>query len=143
MQKYNNRLPKFVFCLALLTSLQALAPARAQKADDSFKPPAGQGGGGGGGGFETQRRAVEGVPAPANPQGQPQAGQSSGTSGGNLSKQDGFSGAQSRGSAAPIPIAIPEFLSDDPKLGSDLADVVAADLNNSGLCKALTGKLLA
>ena len=134
MQKYKNRLPKFVFCLALLTSLQALAPASAQKADDSYKPPAGQGGGGG---FEAQRRAVEGVPAPASPQAQPQGGQSKGTSGGNLSKQDGFSGAQSSGSAAPIPIAIPEFLSDDPKLGSDLADVVAADLSNSGLFNAL------
>lgn len=37
----------------------------------------------------------------------------------------------------PRPIAIPEFISDDPKLGADLADVVQADLERSGLFKPL------
>ena len=130
MQKNLNGLAQLVFCLAVLTGIKALAPAFAQKADDSYKPPAGQGTSGG---FDAQRRAVQGTPAPAIPQAQPQSGQPKSAGGGNLSTQDGFSGAQSSGSAAPIPIAIPEFLSDDPKLASDLADVVAADLSNSKL----------
>ena len=43
------------------------------------------------------------------------------------------SGEQREGQIRPIPIAVPEFLSADPKLGLDLANVVAADLGNSGL----------
>ncbi len=43
------------------------------------------------------------------------------------------SGEQQKGQIRPIPIAIPEFLSADPKLGADIANVVAADLGNSGL----------
>ena len=43
------------------------------------------------------------------------------------------SGEQQKGQIRPIPIAIPEFLSADPKLGTDIANVVAADLGNSGL----------
>jgi TolB protein len=37
----------------------------------------------------------------------------------------------------PRPIAIPEFASDDPKLGADLAQIAAADLERSGLFKIL------
>ena len=44
-----------------------------------------------------------------------------------------LSGEQREGQIRPIPIAIPEFLSGDPKLGADLANVLAADLGNSGL----------
>jgi TolB protein len=36
-----------------------------------------------------------------------------------------------------IPIAIPELLGDDPRLGKDIADVVAADLESSGLFRPL------
>ncbi len=43
------------------------------------------------------------------------------------------SGEQQKGQIRPIPIAIPEFMSADPKLGADIANVVAADLGNSGL----------
>ena len=37
----------------------------------------------------------------------------------------------------PRPIAIPEFLSDDPRLGAEVAAVVAADLESSGLFRPL------
>ena len=43
----------------------------------------------------------------------------------------------SQGQIAPTPIAIPVFLSDDPKLGADVAGVVAGDLGNSGLFQVL------
>ncbi len=44
-----------------------------------------------------------------------------------------LSGEQREGQVRPIPIAVPEFLSQDPKLGLDISNVVAADLANSGL----------
>lgn len=37
----------------------------------------------------------------------------------------------------PRPIAIPELICDDPRLGTDLADVISADLERSGLFKPL------
>jgi TolB protein len=48
-----------------------------------------------------------------------------------------LTGTQRQGTLAPIPIAIPEFLGEDPKLGSDVAEVVAADLERSGLFDSL------
>jgi TolB protein len=48
-----------------------------------------------------------------------------------------FSGQLDTGQNKPIPIAIPEFLSADPKLGADISNVVAADLANSGLFQVL------
>ncbi len=49
----------------------------------------------------------------------------------------GLRGTQRQGTLAPIPIAIPVFISDDPKLGADIADVVSADLQLSGLFQPL------
>jgi TolB protein len=49
----------------------------------------------------------------------------------------GLTGTQRQGTLAPIPIAIPEFLGEDPKLGSDVAEVIAADLERSGLFDSL------
>ena len=49
----------------------------------------------------------------------------------------GISGGTREGTIAPTPIAIPFFISEDPKLGQDVAAVVAADLGNSGLFKVL------
>ncbi len=37
------------------------------------------------------------------------------------------------GELKPRPIAVPPFISDDPKLGQDIAGIVAADLESSGL----------
>jgi TolB protein len=42
-------------------------------------------------------------------------------------------GTTTQGQIAPTPIAVPVFVSDDPKLGADVAGVIAADLGNSGL----------
>ncbi len=37
----------------------------------------------------------------------------------------------------PRPIAIPEFIGDDPKFGADVANIIAADLERSGLFKPI------
>ncbi len=42
-----------------------------------------------------------------------------------------------QGVLKPIPIAVTEFLGDDPRLGKELSDVVAADLESSGLLKPI------
>ena len=49
----------------------------------------------------------------------------------------GLTNTQRQGTLAPIPVAIPVFLGDDPKLAADIADVVAADLQRSGLFQPL------
>ncbi len=46
-------------------------------------------------------------------------------------------GTQTQGTIAPIPVAVPLFLGDDPKLAGDIADVVQADLERSGLFQPL------
>lgn len=46
-------------------------------------------------------------------------------------------GTQTQGTIAPIPIAIPVFLSSDPQLGADIANVVQGDLERSGLFRPL------
>lgn len=46
-------------------------------------------------------------------------------------------GTQTQGTIAPIPIAIPLFLGDDPQLAGDIANVVQADLERSGLFQPL------
>jgi TolB protein len=58
---------------------------------------------------------------------------------GGLRAQDagGLQGTQRQGTLAPIPIAIPNFLGADPKLAADVAGVVAADLERSGLFRPL------
>ena len=48
-----------------------------------------------------------------------------------------LTGRQTQGSIAPIPIAIPEFLGEDPKLALDVSNVITADLGNSGLFQPL------
>jgi TolB protein len=52
-------------------------------------------------------------------------------------RSEGVVGGTTQGQIAPTPIAIPVFLSDDPKLGADVAGVIAADLGNSGLFQIL------
>ncbi len=46
-------------------------------------------------------------------------------------------GTQTEGTIAPIPIAIPTFLGDDQELASNIAAVVEADLERSGLFRPL------
>jgi TolB protein len=114
-------LAALAFCVA------AAAPALAQ-VDDAYRPPVG----GGGGGLDEQLRRQPGyeqggyeVPPP------PSGGGGAGAGGGGLS--GGLRGTQRQGTVAPIPIAIPPFVGDDPKLAADIAGVVAADLERSGL----------
>ena len=54
-----------------------------------------------------------------------------------LAQDGGLVGTQRQGTLAPIPIAIPEFLGPDTKLSTDIADVVAADLQGTGLFRPL------
>jgi TolB protein len=46
-------------------------------------------------------------------------------------------GKVTEGQLDPIPIAITEFLSEDPKLGADIANVIEQDLKRSGLFKPI------
>ena len=49
----------------------------------------------------------------------------------------GLRGRQTEGTLAPIPIAIPAFIGEDPRLAGEVAAVVTADLERSGLFKPL------
>lgn len=49
----------------------------------------------------------------------------------------GLTGTQRQGTIAPIPIAIPNFLGEDPRLAADIAGIVAANLEGSGLFRSL------
>ncbi len=115
-------------------------PAAAQ-VDDSYHPPAG--GGGGGGSFDDQIRRQGGVPPPAS---SARAGTAApvatrGPAGGAGAQGggggEGLRGTQRQGVVAPIPIAIPAFLGDDPKLSADISRVIASDLERSGLFQPL------
>jgi TolB protein len=53
------------------------------------------------------------------------------------SAQGRLQGEVTGGNLKPIPIAIPEFLSDDARFGIDIANIVAADLERSGLFQPL------
>ncbi|CEJ88650.1 Protein tolB precursor [Hyphomicrobium sp. GJ21] len=46
-------------------------------------------------------------------------------------------GTQTEGTIAPIPIAIPLFVGDDPQLAANVSDVLQADLERSGLFRPL------
>jgi TolB protein len=122
------------FVLLVLACLGA-RPVSAQ-VDDAYRPPPV---GGGGGGFQDQlRQQGYDVPPPPPPMGGGGAGQGVYQGGG----QDGFSseglrGTQRHGVVAPIPIAIPVFSGDDPKLAQEVAQVLTANLERSGLFQPL------
>jgi TolB protein len=46
-------------------------------------------------------------------------------------------GTQTQGTIAPIPVAIPLFLGDDPQMAGEISNVVQADLERSGLFQPL------
>jgi len=123
------------FVLLVLACL-GVRPASAQ-VDDAYRPP--PVGGGGGGGFQDQlRQQGYDVPPPPPPTGGGGVGQGAYQGGG----QDGFSseglrGTQRHGVVAPIPIAIPVFSGDDPKLAQEVAQVLTANLERSGLFQPL------
>ena len=107
--------------LAALLWLLVAAPAFAQRPDDSYKGPTQ------GGGLDSQLRGMS--PAPTTPG--PRARDAAPAPGG------GLQGRQTQGTIAPIPIAIPVFLGPDAKLAADVADVITADLDHSGLFRPL------
>ena len=117
--------------LAMFAVMAFSLPATAQKADDSYKPPAGASSGVG---LDAQKRVITGEPAPV-----PAPGQKPAPAGAAAPSQGGgglvVRGTQ--GTAEPIKVAIPEFLGEDPKLSLDIADVIAADLSNTGLFDTL------
>lgn len=135
---FRARLSVLASALLMLVACLGTIPAAAQ-VDDAYRPPAG-GGGGGGGGFQDQlRQQGYDVPPPAPPpRGGGELDQGAYQGGG----QDGFSseglrGTQRQGVVAPIPIAIPAFTGDDPKLAQEVAQVLMADLERSGLFQPL------
>lgn len=108
--------------------------AHAQRPDDSYKGPAPASGG-----LGNQMRQMQGLPPAAPP---PPAAGNAGDAGaaqpgGSLGARGGLRGTQSQGTIAPIPIAIPDFLGEDPQLSLDITSVVAGDLERSGLFRPL------
>ncbi len=75
----------------------------------------------------TRRRFMQGLTATASAAAWPslQAG------------AQGLRGSQDGANLRPVPIAIPYFFGDDPRLGAALADVVTANLTRSGLFKPI------
>lgn len=125
--------------LALAASVFSM-PAQAQRPDDSYKPPASSGSSLQGQARE-QGYSVPSGPPPGGPsQGGPRTNQGGPAYGGPTSPgtgEAGLRGTQRQGTISPIPIAIPEFMGDDPKLASDIASVALADLERSGLFEPL------
>ena len=109
--------------LAALLWLLVAAPAFAQRPDDSYKGPTQ------GGGLDSQVREMS--PQPTYPSPGARGRDAAPAPGG------GLQGRQTQGTIAPIPIAIPVFLGPDAKLAADVADVITADLDHSGLFRPL------
>lgn len=132
-----------VLAASLMLTPALVADGAFAQANDAYRPPAG---GGGGSSFEQQlRRGGFEVPAPSQggvqgPPGPPTSGPGGG---GQYQGVDGFTpegglrGTQRQGTVAPIPIAVPAFVGDDPGLAADVAHVVMADLERTGLFRPL------
>ena len=116
----------FIRALLFSALLTGLVPGAslAQRADDAYRGPPPTGG------LDGQIRQQGFQPAPQPPGGGAPAGGAQGAGG---LTSEGLRGTQRQGTVAPIPIAIPTFVSDDAKLGGDIARVIASDLERSGL----------
>ena len=114
-----------LLALLALIPLAWPLPAAAQRGvDDSYKGPSP------GSGFQGQlgvRRGFEPERQGAGPQ----------QRGGDAMLGEGLRGTQRQGTIAPIRIAIPAFLGEDAQLAADIARVVGADLERSGLFQPL------
>ena len=125
-----SRRIRFLLVLAAAAWPAAAGPTLAQRGvDDSYKgpPPAG-------GGLDGQLRTIQ--PPAQPPQSPPRSGPAPAT-GGSVGAGGGLRGTQSQGTIAPIPIAIPEFAGEDPQLAAEISNVVAGDLERSGLFRPL------
>jgi len=129
--------------LAMAGLMAAFTAPPALAVDDAYRPPAG-GGGGGSFGDQLRQQGYDVPPPPPSsgggglrgggeggPTGAYQSGPNDGLSGG------GLRGTQRQGVVAPIPIAIPAFTGEDSELANDVAHVIAADLERSGLFQPL------
>jgi TolB protein len=115
---------------AILVALVAM-PAAAQ-VDDSYKGPAPPSS------FDTQMGVQRPAPQPRRDAGgDPGPAPRGGGGGGGATAEGGLRGSVTQGTIAPIPIAIPDFQGDDPKLAADIAGVITADLAGSGLFQPL------
>ncbi len=120
--RFETQTGRALALIAALLTMLAAAPASAQRPDDSYKGPTQ------GGGLDGQLREMSPPPAAPGP---------------GVRSRDtvvpggGLQGRQTQGTIAPIPIAIPVFLGPDPKLATDVADVITADLDHSGLFQPL------
>jgi TolB protein len=114
---------------AILVALAAM-PAAAQ-VDDSYKGPAPPSS------FDTQMGVQRPAPQPRREPGGDPGPAPRGGGGGGATAEGGLRGSVTQGTIAPIPIAIPDFQGDDPKLAADIAAVITADLAGSGLFQPL------
>jgi TolB protein len=119
--------PGLVMIAWLAVAVAGPDPAFAQKGiDDSYKGPAP------GGGLAGQLRKLE-----AQPEAPPQEGGALAPPAGGVLAGGGLRGTQTTGNLEPIPIAIPEFLGEDPQLSVAVSNVIVADLERSGLFRPL------
>lgn len=139
------RLMSLPFAALVITAMTFVAQPVFAQVDDAYRPPAGGGGGGGGFGDQLRQQGYD-VPPPSGGGGEGgfRGGGAAGPGGGpgmsggnNFTGEGGLRGTQRQGTVAPIPIAIPVFTGDDPKLAADVAQVVMADLERSGLFQPL------
>jgi TolB protein len=116
--------PRLLLSGLVVCALMLGGAAAAQKRDDAYRPPAGQPGSTLGG------QAGISAPPPAAGQGRPASNQAPARRGDGPIEID-----VNQGVVRPIPIAVHEFAADDPKLGLDVSNIVAANLERSGLFK--------
>lgn len=117
---------------ALMSLVLTSSPAAAQRADDSYKGPAPPSG------FDSQAGMQRPAAPPPRRNGGGDVGPPPSAGGGvGASPEGGLRGTVRQGTIAPIPIAIPEFEGDDPKLAADIANVITSDLGGSGLFQPL------
>lgn len=130
MLTQTRRLFVAIATAAISAAVFAVTPASAQ-VDDSYKGPAPPSS------FGTQT-GVQRPPGPP-PRREPGPGPAGrgGGGGGAASAEGGLRGTVREGTIAPIPIAIPEFEGDDPKLAVDVSNVIVNDLGGSGLFQPL------
>jgi len=117
-----------------ISGLGAFAPAALAQADDAYRGPPPTGG------FGDQLREGDWQPPPGGDSGADLGGGGGGEGlrgGGGGGDGGGLRGTQRQGTVAPIPIAIPVFTGEDSKLAADVAQVVMADLERSGLFQPL------
>ena len=116
---------------ALAVALSGSACFAQGRPDDSFKGPAS------GGGFAGQLGTQKPVAAPVAGARAATPSAPSGAAPGGAAPGGGLTGSQGTGSIAPIPVAIPLFLGDDPQMAGEISNVVQADLERSGLFQPL------